>query len=158
VKVGLPYVVHEYFQPHWHPMYFADVAEEVARGGMYFVGQLPLHLNYRNLALPPALVKLLSGMSNRLAFENLKDFAVNELFRRDVYIKGVSGRSDATTQRYLGDTPFAAGESEIEREVRLPSSTLKFDGPIFDVLISAFSEQATTVSELARRPALAAFN
>ncbi len=82
-RMGLPYVVHEYLQPHWHPRYFVDVAREMAASSLHFIGQLPLHLNYRDLALSPALRDLFKDVADRIAFESLKDFALNEFFRRD---------------------------------------------------------------------------
>jgi SAM-dependent methyltransferase len=97
-KTGLSYVVHEYFQPHWHPMYVTDVAREMAARGLYFIGQLPLYLNYGDLTVPPELVELFKGVTDRLAWESLKDYALNEFFRRDVYVKGMESRSDAATE------------------------------------------------------------
>jgi SAM-dependent methyltransferase len=156
-KTGLSYVTHEFFHAHWCPMYFADVAREMAAGGLYFVAELPLYLNYRDLALPPALGELFKGVDNRVVFESLKDFAVNEFFRRDVYVKGQAACSEAATLAYLDSTAFAAPAGVVPRDVRLPHYTLSFVGPVFDALIPALAESAATVSELARRPALAAF-
>jgi hypothetical protein len=140
-------------------MYFADVAREMAGADLYFVGQLPLHLNYRDLALPPALVELFKGVDNRVAFESLKDFAVNEFFRQDVYVKGQAPCSAAHTHAYFDATPFGApvGASFVLREVRLPHYQLQFAGPIFDALIPALAEGAATVAELGQRPALAGY-
>jgi SAM-dependent methyltransferase len=156
-RAGLPYVTHEFFHAHWSPMYFADVAREMAAGGLYFIAELPLYLNYRDLVLPKALAELFKGVDNRVAFESLKDFALNEFFRRDVYVKGQAACSEAKTLAYLESTAFAAPAGVIPRDVRLPHYTLQFVGPVFDALIPALVESAATVSELAQRPALAAF-
>jgi hypothetical protein len=158
-KAGLSYVVHEYLHAHWSPMYFADVAREMAGSDLHFIGQLPLHLNYRDLSIPPALVELFKGVDNRVAFETLKDFSLNEFFRRDVYIKGRAPCSAEATHAYFESTPFAApvGADRLQREVRLPHYTLKFAGPIFDALVPALAEGSATVAELARRPALAGY-
>ncbi len=158
-KTGLSYVAHEYFHAHHTPMYFADVAGEMAERDLYFVGQLPLHLNYRDLALPPALFALLKGVTNRVAFESVKDFALNESFRRDVYVKGRVGCSPASTASYLERTRFgpAVGVGRIAREARLPHCTLRFAGPIFDALIPALSASSATLAELHGEPALAPF-
>ncbi len=156
-QAGLPYVAHEYFHTHWSPMYFADVAREMAAAGLYFIGQLPPYLNYRDLTVPPALRKLLEGIDNRGTFESYKDFALNEFFRRDVYVKGQAPCSPATTRAYLESTPFGAPAGKILRDVRLPHYTLQYVGPIFDALIPALTQSASTVSELAARPELSAF-
>ncbi len=159
VKNGLHYVAHEYFHAHFTPMYFADAAREMAERELYFIGQIPLHLNYRDLALPPPLVALLSSIENRVVFESIKDFALNESFRRDVFIKGKAGCSPALTRGYVERTRFGpvVTAGRIAREAKLPHYTLRFTGALFDALIPALSESAATVDELAQRPDLAPF-
>jgi SAM-dependent methyltransferase len=159
-KAGLPYVVHEYFQPHWHAMYVSDLAREMAEGDLHFVGQLPLYLNYGDLSVPPAAMKLLAGVKDRLVFESLKDYALNEFFRRDVYVKGSAGHAAGATEAYLDTTPFGTlvPPSRIQRSVRLPHYTVEFDGPIFDALLATVAEQPASALELAGRPDLAAFD
>jgi SAM-dependent methyltransferase len=158
-QAGLPYVVHEYLHPHWHPMYFVDVAREMAACDIHFIGQLPLHGNCRDLTIPPALMNALAPVVDRIAFEGLKDFVVNEFFRRDVFVKGAARRSDATTRAALDATPFGtlAAVEQVKREVALPHCTLRFGGALFDALIPVLAERAATVPELASKPALAAF-
>ena len=155
-KVGLPYVVHEYLQPHWHPMYFADVAREMEESDLHFVGQLPLHLNYRNLSLGAVLVELTKDVTDRLVYESLKDFALNELFRRDVYVKGPVMRTDSMARDYLNENLFGSFRTHdrAKRQLPLPFTTLDLTGPVYDALISALGERTSTVSELLRMPAL----
>ena len=158
-KAGLPYIVHEYMNAHWTPMYFTQVAEQMAAGELYFVGQFPLFLNYRDLAIPPPLTPMFQEVTDRITYETLKDYALDQYFRCDVFVKGRAPRSDATTQAYLDATPFGAllEDGSVAPEVRLPHYTLQFTGPLFDALLPALAEQACTVEALAARPELAAF-
>jgi len=160
-RLGLPYVVHEYLHAHWTPMYFAQVAAEMAASDLYFVGPLPLYLNYRDLAIPEPLQPLFRGIDDRVTFESLKDFALNEFFRRDVYVKGRMPRSEDATRAYLEDAVFGyvptAVPSEGARELRLPHRTLRFMGALFDTLLPALDDGAATVASLAARPELAPF-
>ncbi len=159
-KLGLPYVVHEYLHAHWVPMYFAQVASEMAAAGLYFVGQLPLYLNYRDLAIPAKLAPLFAGIDDRVAFESLKDFALNEYFRRDVFVMGRRPRSEGATRAYLDSTTFGGPleRGTTLREIRLPHHTLRYAGPVFDALLPALDDGATTIAELAATPALAGFD
>ncbi len=154
---SLHYVVHEHLHAHWVPMYFAQVAAEMAAHDAYFVGQLPLHLNYRDLTIPASLEPIFRGVTDRSAFEGLKDFAVNTFFRCDVFVKGRAGRSDAITREYLETTPFGAlgDEGPMAREVPLPNHTLRYKGEVFDALIPALGEGADTVTSLAARTSFA---
>jgi SAM-dependent methyltransferase len=163
-KAGLAYVAHEYFNHHWHPMYFAEVAREMAESDLRFVGQIPLYLNFRDLAIPPRLKGLASAIGStknedRIAFENLKDYSLNEFFRSEVYRKGAAIGSDDATRQYLENTPFGtlAASAQIKRELRLPHYALQLVGPLYDALIPAIAESAATAVQLAERPSLAPF-
>ena len=158
-QIGLSYVVHEYLNVHWVPMYFTQVATEAAASDMYFAGQLPLHLNFRDLAIPASLATLFQGVTDRVTFESLKDYAINTFFRRDVFIKGRVPRDEAAANAYIDSTPFGTliGEGALARDVRLPHHTLHFVGAIFDALLPALAAGATTLEELARLPSLSAF-
>jgi SAM-dependent methyltransferase len=156
---GYAYVAHEYMNAHWTPMYFQQMAEEMAAGDLYFAGQLPLHLNYRDLAVPPSLAPLFKDVTDRITFETLKDYALDQYFRCDVFVKGRIARSDETTNAYFETTPFGAlfKEAAADREVRLPHYTLSFRGALFDALLPALGERATTLGDLAGRPELEGF-
>ena len=151
-RAGLPYVIHEYLHESWSPMYFARVAWEMAAHDLHFAGVLPLLLNFRDTAIPEPLERALDGVADRLTFESLKDFAVNEFFRRDVYVKGKAPRTAETTNAYLDTTPWAtpAGAALAERTVRLPHRALKLEGPVFDAIFEATASGAKTLVEIAR--------
>jgi SAM-dependent methyltransferase len=157
--MGLPYIVHEYLHAHWVPMYFTQVAAEMAESDLYFVGELPLHLNYRDLAIPASLAPIFKTVSDRITFETLKDYATNQFFRRDVFVKGRIPRDETAATRWLELTPFGTliGEGPLARNVRLPHHTLHFVGEVFDALLPTLAGGATTVDDLMRAPALSAF-
>lgn len=148
-KAGLPYVVHEYMHEHWAPMYFARVAWEMTARDLRFVGVLPLHLNFRDTAIAPALEPVLGDIQDRLRFESLRDFATNEFFRRDVYVKGATVRDASATDDYLDTTPWASpADAPGPRTVTFPQRERELD----DVAVSvhaALAKRAATAPELA---------
>jgi SAM-dependent methyltransferase len=156
---GVAYAAHEFWNPDWHPLYFADVAEEAARHDLRFVGQLPLRLNYGDLTLTPALREALRPVADRRAWEHLKAFATNEFFRRDVYVKGAVSRAENTTQTFLETTAFGTlvAAEDVQRELPLPDRSLSFSGPLFEGVIATLAARASTVPELANTPSLASF-
>jgi SAM-dependent methyltransferase len=159
LQMGLPYTAHEYFGAHWQPMYFADVAAEMTRRGLGFIGQLPLYLNYRDLTIPPSAMELFRQVGDRATFESLKDFAINEFFRGDVYVKGSSPRDVDVTRGYLETTRFGTltAAEHVKREVHLRHHVLRFEGPLFDALIDRLGRDAAAVPELLDEPALAGY-
>jgi SAM-dependent methyltransferase len=158
-KAGLPYVVHEYMHEHWSPMYFARVAWEMAAQGLHFLGVSPVFLNFRDTAIPESMDAVFAGVTDRATFESLKDFAINEFFRRDVYVKGRVPRSSEATDAYLSTTAWGTLSSALPdtRSVALHHRTVKLDTPIFDALFAAIAGGASTFAALAARADLASF-
>lgn len=158
-KAGLPYIVHEYLHEHWAPMYFARVAWEMAASGLQFVGTLPIHSNFRETAISEAHERTLASVTDRVTFESLKDFATDEFFRRDVYVKGTAARDTAAANAYLDSQVWGtiANPQPSERAVRLPHRQVTFEEPIFDGLFAALTEGSTTLPALAQRNELAGF-
>jgi hypothetical protein len=158
-QMGLAYVVHEYLHAHWVPMYFSQVATEMAEHDLYFVGQIPLHLNYRDLAVPASLAGVFATVQDRITFETLKDYATNQFFRRDVFVKGRVARDEAASLAFLDETPFGTllGDGPLRRDVRLQHHTLHFAGEVFDALLPALAGGSTAVRDLATLPGLARF-
>jgi SAM-dependent methyltransferase len=157
LEMGVPYTAHEFFNPHWHPAYFADVAREVAEHDLRFVGQFPLHLNYRDLAQAPALAGAMASTTDRRAWEHVRAFASNEFFRRDIYVKGAVPGAEDTGRAYLDATRFGTlvGIEQVKREVALPARVLRFAGAPFDAVIEVLAGRTSTVAELAAVPSLA---
>jgi SAM-dependent methyltransferase len=158
LRLGPTYVAHEYLGSEWHPLYFADVAAEAGACGLRFAGQVPLYLNYRDLVIPIPARDLFHRMTDRAAYEALKDFAINEFFRRDLYVKGAT-HDEASTRDYMATTRFGtlAPATRVKREVRLRHHTLRYEGALFDALLDRLTERASTVAELAADPSLTAF-
>jgi hypothetical protein len=157
LQMGLPYAAHEYFGAHWQPMYFADVAAEMATRDLGFIGQLPLYLNYRDLTIPASAMELFRRVSDRASFESLKDFAINEFFRGDLYVRASTPRDESTTRAYMETTQFGtlAALEHVKREVHLRHHVLRFEGPLFDALIERLAGTPSSLPELLRDPALA---
>jgi SAM-dependent methyltransferase len=151
-RAGLPYVIHEYLHEHWTPMYFARVAWEMASSDLHFAGVLPVLLNFRDAAIPEACERAFDGVTDRLTFESLKDFAINEFFRRDVYVKGKPPRSADATNAYLDATPWSAAAAG-PRTVQLPHRRVSLEGPAFDAIFAATERGATRLGDIDGAPA-----
>jgi SAM-dependent methyltransferase len=152
-KTSPAYVAHEYLHDHWSPMYFARIAWEMAQQDLHFAGVLPEYLNFRDTALPEEVERMIAALEDRHTFESLKDFAVDEYFRRDLYVRGRVKRSDAATAEFLDATPFAilTRDPPRERVIKLPHRTVDLSAPIYDALFSALAAGSATLEVLASR-------
>lgn len=83
------YLAHEYFNRDWHPMYFSTMADWLS----------PAKLSYACSAHLTDLIDVINLTSEQLDFlksvpdamfrETVRDFIVNQQFRRDYWVKGV---------------------------------------------------------------------
>jgi SAM-dependent methyltransferase len=83
------YIYHEYFHTTWTLFYFTQIAEEAAQGKLRFLGSATLPENYDAL-LPESMRKVLDTAPDQNMRELFKDLAVNQSFRRDVFVRGMT--------------------------------------------------------------------
>jgi SAM-dependent methyltransferase len=158
LRKDVSYVLHEHFNDDSTALAFTDVASDLKRGDLHFVGQIPHYLNYRDLAVPASALPLFEG-ADRAWFESLKDYATNAFFRRDVYRKGAAAPAPTALTAYLDDGAFGtvSPADDVPRSVELPHCTMTFSGTIFDALIEALGDAPTSVDALLANPRLTSF-
>jgi SAM-dependent methyltransferase len=82
------YLAHEYFNKDWHPMHFATMADwlEPARLQYACSAHFPDHMDGINLTADQQT--FLKEIIDPLFRESVRDFMVNQQFRRDYWVKG----------------------------------------------------------------------
>lgn len=139
------YLAHEYFNRDWTPFYFADVAKDMAKAKLDWMASASIIDSLLSLSLSTEHQKLLAGVSSPLEKETLKDYLINQQFRRDFFIKGAlelsSQDGDALWResRYMLTVPAtrinlnvktAAGQIQLQPDVYLPLIDILKEGPI----------------------------
>jgi SAM-dependent methyltransferase len=83
------YLAHEYFNRDWQPMYFSDAQQLLEAGKVQFAASAHLldHLDPLNFSADQ--MKLLADIRDPSFRETVRDFLVNQQFRRDFWVKGV---------------------------------------------------------------------
>jgi hypothetical protein len=83
------YLAHEYMNADWQPMYFSEVARLLDAAKLSFAASahLPDHIDGVNLN--PQARQRLGATAHPVLRESLRDYYVNQQFRRDVFIKGL---------------------------------------------------------------------
>lgn len=82
------YLVHEYFNKNWHPMYFADTAKHLESAKLSFAcsAHYSDYVDGFNLtAEHQALLKEITDPNFR---QTIRDFMVDQQFRKDYWVKG----------------------------------------------------------------------
>ena len=82
------YLLHEYNNSHWQPLYANQVIEPLRELGLRYLGSATLAENFEGL-LPVPVQQQIQRQSEPGLRELVRDLATNQSFRRDVYVKGM---------------------------------------------------------------------
>jgi SAM-dependent methyltransferase len=82
------YVAHEYFNAHWDPMPFAQVADKLAEAKLSYAASASILDNLPAISIPAAAHELLQSIKDPIMRETTRDYFVNQQFRRDIFVKG----------------------------------------------------------------------
>ncbi len=136
------YSVHEYLNADWQPMAFSDMARHLGDAKLSFATTTYLIDQLDAVYLSPDQQKLMQGLSHPVLRESVRDYMINQQFRRDLWVKGLrpmmpSEHSAITlAQRYVLVTaaetvPLKAATSA--GEIQLQAAVYK---PVIEMLAS----------------------
>lgn len=151
------YLAHEYLNEHWTPFYAADVHDRMTQAKLTFIASAEQLENFRDESMTPAMRRLLNDIPAGALRETAHDFAVNRMFRRDVFARGVVAIDVAEQRRILAATRFALtrARARCEVEARVPNATVRLDDPVFPALLDVMAAGPQTLDALCAHPALA---
>lgn len=153
------YLAHEYFNEHWVQFYHADVAKDLAAAHVSFAGSASFYDNLDFLRFSPEKRQLLKDIDDPVLKETVKDFTVNQQFRRDVFSKGLQRLTPAAHQELVSRRSFALIVLAVKNSITLnfPREEVHFDPVLFKFVLSALTERHYSLDELLRKPDIARF-
>jgi len=120
------YLAHEYFNRDWLPMSFAKLADWLAPAKLTYACSAHFYDLVDNVNLTQAQQEILSEIPDALFRETVRDFMVNQQFRKDYWVKGA---------RQL--TPLEQYEALRSQRVLLTQTrenvSLKFSGALGEI-------------------------
>lgn len=123
------YLAHEYLNGSWHPLYHADVVRELEPAKLTFVASANILENIDGISVPKDVRPILNTLSDPVMVQTVKDYALNQQFRRDVFVKGASVIPSVEHLATLRETRFLATRS-------FPDKTLTFQTPLGEATAS----------------------
>ena len=82
------YLAHEYFNRDWLPVSFSEMSEWLSSAKLTYVCSASYLDNIDSLNLTPAQQSVLMNISDPTFRESVRDFMVNQQFRRDYWVRG----------------------------------------------------------------------
>ncbi|MBP3979786.1 class I SAM-dependent methyltransferase [Acidovorax sp. JG5] len=148
------YLAHEYFNEHWQPMYFSDMQRWLGGAKLQFACSAHLldHLDALNLTAPQQA--LLASQPDAAWRETVRDFLVNQQFRRDYWVKGARRLSALEQGEQWRQLRLMLTSRREGLEVKLAGrlGEAKPQGAVYDAVLDALADHAVlTVGELEGR-------
>jgi len=148
------YVAHEYYNANWSPFYHVDVARALVPAKLSFAGSTALHDNFEQFALRPEMAQLVAEFKDRAVAETIKDFARNQVFRKDVFVRGAPQAGPAELEAMLGRTRFALARprSRCTLTQTSPAGEVTLGEAAYAPVLDALARSPMTFDELGRAP------
>ena len=156
-RVPPKYLAHEFLNETWQPFYSIDVIDEMADAGVSFLGSATLAENHPMLLVEEAAVEAMKGLSSSRQQHLALDFATNRRFRRDVFIRSDTQRSQLDAARALNAVVIGCtGDSkQLDTRVKVPRGQISFQPDFIDELKGLLRNGSMTLgnatAELASR-------
>lgn len=82
------YLAGEYFNHHWYPMYFSAISELLQPAKIQYACSAHYIDHIDGVNFTESQQKLISGIADLTFRETVRDFVMNQQFRRDYWVKG----------------------------------------------------------------------
>ena len=151
------YLVHEFMHHQWQPLYHADVARDMARAKLDFVGSADLAHAYPGLLLNEEKLAAIAAVSSGPVRETLKDYFLNTGFRKDVYVRGARTLAPLRQAEYLSGLGVAlvVPREDVRTKLSLPVGEVEGKAELYQPVFDALARRPHTLRELLALPGLA---
>jgi SAM-dependent methyltransferase len=144
------YLAHEFLNEHWTPFYSSDVADEMARAKLNFVGSATLTENHLELLGTEQVQEQVRKQPSPRLRQLFQDLALNQRFRRDIFVRGHAQLTRNQIVRNMEGVVFGATRDLVNlgNVAKVTRGEVKFDEKGFAALKEAFAKGTWTVAEL----------
>ena len=146
-RVPPKYLAHEFLNETWQPFYSIDVIDEMAGAGVSFVGSATLADNHPMLLVEESAAEAMKGLASPRLQHLALDFATNRRFRRDVFVRSDTSRSQMEAARALNTTLIGCvgDPQKLSTRVKVPRGQISFQPDFIDELKSLLRNGPVTL-------------
>jgi SAM-dependent methyltransferase len=144
------YLVHEFLHAGWQPLYVTELRRDMAEIGLLPVGSAILLENFDRWVLGQRARPLVAAIADPDLRELVRDFAIDQRFRCDVFARDAAPIDEAEQRRRL----FAAGLALVRPPAALsyraptPAGQLDYDNPIARAIVAALAAGARSLADI----------
>jgi SAM-dependent methyltransferase len=152
-RFPLAYLVHEFMVPHWTPFSVTEVRAAMARIGLTAVGSATLLENYDRFVLGETARKVLARFAEPDTRELVRDFLIDQFFRRDVFVRQGRrlGEHARRLRLYSSSLSLVRPISEIRYRIATPAGLLRFDEPAARRIVASLATSPRSLAEIGSR-------
>lgn len=156
--MDIAYLTQEYNNRHWEPLRVADMMAQARAVKLDWVGSATLPEQFGNL-LPPEMAKLIDSESDPALRETVRDLAVVQSFRRDMYVKGSTVAWPSERLRRVSETRVVASHllplpqsSDGKMEIVTTLGKVRVNRDASQAILDCAGEQGATIAQLQQGP------
>lgn len=145
------YLAHEYFNSHWHPMPFSKMAQWLEPAKLNFACSAHYLDQIEEINLTPDQTTFLNQIPDAMFKESVRDFMVNQQFRRDYWVKGARKLStlEQVEDFYKQSVVLIAHRPDISLKLNGALGEASMSEEIYNPLLDLLADhQARTVAQI----------
>ena len=144
------YVAHEFFNRSWRVFYHTEIARDLKTAKLDFSATVNLLEQIDSIMMTAEQQTLLNNTPPGSKRELIRDYIINQQFRRDLFAKGGLPLAPRRRQALLSEIRFVLTElpESIPRTVLTPLGSVALNAAVFEPVIAALSGGARTIGEL----------
>jgi hypothetical protein len=139
-------VAHEYFNADWLPMPFSDVANLLSEAKLSFAASANFFDHSDGINLTADQQTLLGGIKHPVLKESVRDYMVNQQFRRDIWVKGARPMLPLNQSALIKTQGFAllAPAADVPLKIKGMLGETKLQPDVFQPIIELLAKNDFT--------------
>jgi SAM-dependent methyltransferase len=155
------YLAHEYFNRDWAPMYFSDAHAWLSDAKLSYACAAALMDQMDGFNLTPAQQETLNAIPYSVLRETVRDYLLNQQFRRDIYARGARRLSPLERLERLNNiaVTLTTPAVDITHDVDAGLGKVNLKPEIYQPIVEALAADDAApkrIGDLAKTPAIAA--
>ena len=145
------YLAGEYFNDHWDPMYFSEVADLLSSAKLSYLCSATYREHVDALNLTAKQQAVLRDIPDPMFRETVRDFIVNQQFRRDYWIRGGRMLPSGSQLDLLRDerVVLLTPRDKVELEVNGTRGKASLNADVYDPFLDALADhKPRTIGEI----------